>query len=236
MDVAAAAAALPPPRAFTAVGVVADLDGTLIDSEPAYYASYAAVAREAGKEYSWEVHKHLLGRAEVEGARNMIALLQLHGTTPEQLLHARDAHFVDTMAHLVPLEGALELAQSISARGLPAAIATSSSRKYLALKRAANEPLFSCFHHFVCGDDAAVGGHSKPHPAIFIAGAEAIGVPAHQCVAFEDSIAGVASAKAAGMFVVAIPDKRLNMHDLVAAAPDVILPSLRDFNWTCVGL
>ena len=216
---------------FTPAGAVVDLDGTLLDTEPLYFNAYAAVAKHFGHEYTFEkVHRYLLGRAEAEGAANMIKILGIPDVTPHELLEMRDTFLIEEFKHAVCLPGALEAMRALKRGGLALSIATSSSRKYLPVKRSNNEELFDLFESVVCGDDAEVGGKSKPDPAIFLAGAKSINVPPTACIAFEDSIAGVRSAKAAGMFVIAIPDARLEPAELAAAAPDVVIRSFLEFD------
>lgn len=209
-------------------GAVIDLDGTLLDTEPAYYSSYEAVARAHGHEYSFErVHTHLLGRAELEGAAAMVRLLALP-LTPHELLEQRDVHLLPSFSRTRPLPGALDAVRALKAAGLKLAIATSSCRAYLELKRTGNDELFALFDAVVCGDDAGVRGRSKPDPAIFLEGARAIGVPPAACLAIEDSLAGIASAVAAGMRVVAVPDPRLRPAEVAAAGAHVVLASLEE--------
>jgi beta-phosphoglucomutase-like phosphatase (HAD superfamily) len=224
------------PYHFVAEGLVADLDGTLIDTEPLYYSAYARVAAEFGKEYSFDIHQHLLGRAEHEGARNMIKELDLDdSTTAEDILRRRDVYFLQELPTVAPLPGALECMLMLKGR-IPLAIATSSCREYLHLKRCNNEALFKYVDAIVCGDDAEVRGKSKPDPAIFLAGAKAINTRPEACVALEDSLAGMRSAKAAGMFVIAVPDSRLEMSDVIDVAPHLILRSLSELTPALLGL
>lgn len=226
-DAAPPAAAPQPNLALPPLGAVVDLDGTLLNTEPLYFQAYADVARELGHaEYTFDgVHRYLLGRAEHEGAGNFARILGAD-LTPEEVLRRRDVYLLRAFASTRPLPGAVSAMAALRAAGLRMAIATSSRREYLALKATGNDALFSLFDAVVCGDDAAVGGHSKPHPAIFLAGAAAIGVPPERCVAFEDSLAGIASARAAGMRVVAVPDPRLDPGEVAAAGPHVTLSSL----------
>jgi sugar-phosphatase len=74
--------------------------------------------------------------------------------------------------------------------------------------------------NMVTGDLVSTG---KPHPAIYRLGAERLGLPAHQCLAFEDAPAGIESAHAAGMPVIAITTT-FAAHQLnaEAAAPDYL--------------
>jgi pseudouridine-5'-monophosphatase len=221
----AGAGATPP---FVAAGAVIDLDGTLLDTEPIYYTAYAAVAAAHGHAYSFEaVHVHLLGRAEHEGAATLVRLLGLP-LTPQQLLEQRDAHLLPGFARTRPLPGALAAMRALKAAGLRMAIATSSCRAYLELKKIGNEELFSLFDAIVCGDDARVAGRSKSDPTIFLEGARVLGVPPSSCLAVEDSLAGVAAAVAAGMRVVCVPDPRLSAGEVAQCGAHVTLASLSE--------
>lgn len=207
-----------------------DLDGTLLDTEPLYYASYEKVAHGLGKSYTFDVHSHLLGRAELEGAANMIKVLELADITPEEILKRRDVYFLEAVAHAAALPGAINAVRAVKDCGFRVAIATSSKRAYLPLKQDSNPELFSLVDLVVCGDDEAVGGKSKPDPAIFLAAAKQLGVLPSQCVAFEDSLAGIQSALNAHMTVVAVPDPRLPMPDVAALRPHFVLKSLCEFD------
>ena len=234
-------------------GIVFDLDGTLVDAEPLYKTAYNAVASEYGKVYDWQVIQHVIGLPEEIGAAKIIALLELPLTVAE-LFAKRDAHldrlFRET---LQPCAGALALLQHFRVTcGLPVAIATSSHRRHIALKRANNEALFALISNkadgsgapaIVCGDDPRLGpGRGKPHGDIYELAAGDLGVPASACLAFEDSTTGFAAAVAAGMAAYAIPDRQpgdtRTAADLAAAYPGGagILASLESFDPTRHGL
>lgn len=70
----------------------------------------------------------------------------------------------------------------------------------------------------------------KPAPDIYLAAARRIGVKPEQCLAFEDALSGVKSAKAAGMFVVAVPDPRLDRGPFLEAGADLLLGSLSEWD------
>lgn len=236
-----------------------DVDGTLLDTEPLYFECYKLAATRLGHpEYSFDdVHRHILGRAEVrvssdctiplaqlftldrvthqvEGAATVLRILGVTSVTPHDLLELRDTFMLERMPSVPAMPGAAAAVASL--RGLPQAVATSAKREYFEPKTRNHAALFGEFRAVVCGDDAAVGGKSKPDPAIFLAAAEALGVPARECLAFEDSIAGITSAKRAGMFVVAVPDHRLDPAAVAAAGPDLTLRSLEEFTLASVGI
>lgn len=221
--------------ARAAVLLGADVDGTLLDTEPLYFECYKLAAAHLGHpEYSFDIHKHILGRAEVEGATTVLRMLGVATITPHDLLELRDKFMLERMPFVGPMPGAQSAVASLTA--LPQAVATSAKRIYFEPKTRNHSKLFASFSAVVCGDDASVGGKSKPDPAIFLAAAAALGVPPEECLAFEDSLAGIQSAKAAGMFVVAVPDPRLDPAAVAATAPDVTLESLEAFDPACVGV
>ena len=215
-----------PPRFL---GAIFDLDGTLLDTEPLYYHACSTVVIALGAQYSDAIHtSQLLGRAEREGSARLIEHLSLD-LSVDEFLSRRDTILSVEMPRVTPLPGALVMLRRLHKR-LPMSIATSSMRSHLHLKRCNNEDLFALVDTVLCGDDESVKGLSKPHPAIFLAAAASLGIDPARCIAFEDSLAGMRSAKAAGMFVVAVPDPRLAPADVAQCAPDVTVSSLSDLN------
>jgi len=112
-------------------------------------------------------------------------------------------HFQQELAAGIALKaGALEILEHLEIRGLPRAIATSSS---LAAVRQSLGPhgLTERFQALITSD---VQTRSKPHPDPFLKAAEALGVDPADCLALEDSHNGVRAASAAGMMTVMVPD------------------------------
>lgn len=209
-----------------------DLDGTLLDTEPAYYQAYEAVATALGKPYSDAFHvQHLLGRPERLGVAAFLSELGVAGVSVDELLEMRDKHLLDVFPATPALPGALAAVQACKAAGLPCAVATSSLRTYTDLKLRANGELAGLVDAILCIDDALMHGkRGKPEPDIFHAAAAAIGVgDAAGCVVFEDSLAGIQAGKAAGAFVVAVPDPRIPREAVLAAGADLVLSSLAEF-------
>jgi sugar-phosphatase len=99
------------------------------------------------------------------------------------------------------------------------AVASSSKRPLVeaVMDRFALRPLLGAL---VSGDDVT---HPKPAPDIFLLAATKLGVAPKDCAVFEDSVAGATAGRAAGMFVVAVPE-----HDahLFGDVSDVIVPDL----------
>jgi beta-phosphoglucomutase-like phosphatase (HAD superfamily) len=98
--------------------------------------------------------------------------------------------------------GVTELLSFLTERKLPVAVATSSDRDYASLSLRAAQ-LGSYFDKVITGDQVVSG---RPAPDIYIEAAHRLGVAAANCMAIEDSDAGVLSASAAGMITVMVPD------------------------------
>lgn len=226
------------------VGVLWDLDGSLVDTEPVYFRAYAAVAESLGAASPWTDADHaaiLLGRPAPAGATAFLAALRKRGpligdgtpaaATPASVLAARDARTAAAFATCTLMPGAHVAVAACTARGLRQGVATSAARASATLKTSGHPLLHPLLAAGVCSDDAVMAGRpGKPAPDIFLAAASALGLPATRCVAIEDSLAGMRAARAAGCFVIAVPDPRLNPSDVASAGPDVVLPSLEHFS------
>lgn len=123
----------------------------------------------------------------------------------------------------IPLaSGALELLEWLAERRIPAAIATSASRATATLHLSRHR-LAGRFAVVVTRDDVAL---RKPHPAPFAQAAAEMQVHPSQCIAVEDSPAGIASASVAGMKCVLVPGSAAESCRAASVLPD--LPALRE--------
>jgi sugar-phosphatase len=138
---------------------------------------------------------------------------------------ASSAHFHGPdQPPLGPLAGAVELVRLIGAAGVPLALVTSASRRY-AQQNLDELGIRALFSMVVTAEDVTVG---KPDPEGYRAAARGLRVPPAACVVFEDAPAGVAAAKAAGMYCVAVATSH-PPGDLAAA--DQVVPDLTKVTW-----
>jgi len=115
-----------------------------------------------------------------------------------------------------PMRGAVELVERLQSCGVRMAIATSSVRKSFDTKMKHHPRILAAMEVVVTGDDPLVR-HGKPAPDIFLEAARRLSASTCECVAFEDSPHGIAAAREAGMYAVAIPDARLPGNDFSQA-------------------
>ncbi len=212
-----------------------DLDGLLIDSEPFWQ----------------DAETKILGRAGVELSRE--ECLQTTGLRTERVVEywferrpwdtARfplDQVAADINARVIELigergeakPGVHHTVEYLGRRGLQRAVASSSSMEVVntALGRLEIASKFAVVH------SADFEADCKPAPDVYLGAARRLGVPTAQCLALEDSMAGVQAAKAAGMKCVWVPETpwRGNRWREAAAArgaaADVVIDSLLDFD------
>jgi HAD superfamily hydrolase (TIGR01509 family) len=122
----------------------------------------------------------------------------------------------EVVAGVPPREGALELVDALRAAGVPLAVASNSRREFVEHVLAGAGLLNGRFDAVVTADDVA---EPKPAPDLYLAACAALGAAPGRSAALEDSPVGVASALAAGLYVVAVPyfpDTRIDGASLMA--------------------
>ena len=182
------------------LGVLFDMDGLLVDTEPLWFEVESGVMARLGG--SWGPSDqaalvggslnrsldYLLGKATRPASRQTVARWMLEGMVA--LLRTRP----------VPvMPGARELISEVAAAGVPYGLVTSSEGPIM---EAVLDRLEVTFPVTVCGDDVS---HSKPDPEPYLLAAAKVGADPRQCVALEDSPNGVGAAEAAGCVTVAVP-------------------------------
>jgi HAD superfamily hydrolase (TIGR01509 family) len=180
--------------------VLFDLDGTLFDSEQLWTVSLNELAARLGGELSEATRLAMVGTNVADTVvmlhRDLGLPAGIAASTAWLLERTRQLY----LERLPWLPGARELLLSVRAAGLPTALVTSTPRALVEVAVRAIGP--GNLDAVVAGDEVA---HNKPHPEPYLRAAALLGVPPRECLAIEDSPAGVASAEAAGCPVLAVP-------------------------------
>ncbi|MBD8066192.1 HAD family phosphatase [Devosia sp. PTR5] len=182
--------------------VIFDMDGTLLDTEAVFRTIVFEVCEELGFEMTDSVHHSMVGSSH-ERTRQL--LLEAYGVSfPYTLFDQRCRTSMRARSHGgVPVKaGAREFITELRARGIPAAVATSSRNPH-AQHHLSTAGLFDLFDTVVTRDDVV---NPKPHPEPFLTAAQRLGIEPRLCLALEDSHMGVRAAHAAGMQTVMVPD------------------------------
>jgi HAD superfamily hydrolase (TIGR01509 family) len=184
--------------------VLWDMDGTLVDSEKLWdIAMHAFYARHDGV-LSSEVRETTVGGSAENVMRIVYDDLGLD-PHPDAMSESADwlhEYTGELFEQGLPWRpGARELLDKCVAAGVPLALVTNTRRE---LAERALKTIGS--HYFtvtVCGDEVPDG---KPAPAPYLRAAVLLGVAPDECLAIEDSVAGVSSADAAGCAVLVVPN------------------------------
>lgn len=172
--------------------VLWDMDGTLVDTEPAWMGAEAALVEEFGGVWTHEDALQMIGMPLLPAA----TILQAHGVDlPVDVIGERLVASVVAAVgrHLDWQPGALELLGALRDAGVPCALVTMSYREFA--DAVLTQGPAGAFDVVVTGDEVT---HGKPHPEPYLRAAELLGVDVTRCVAIEDSPPGIASALASG--------------------------------------
>jgi HAD superfamily hydrolase (TIGR01509 family) len=201
--------------------VVFDLDGVLIESEEVWDAVREAYVRERGGRYDDEIQRAMMGMSSHEWSRY---LYETAGVPDEpQEINAEVVHrmLAAYREHLPLIDGAVDAVRRLASH-YPLAVASSSNRPLIdtVLEVAGLKDYFKAT---VSSEEVARG---KPAPDVYLEAARRLGVSPERCAAIEDSHSGIRSAKAAGMYVVAIPNPSYPPDAEALAQADVVIRSL----------
>jgi beta-phosphoglucomutase-like phosphatase (HAD superfamily) len=196
-------------------GLVFDMDGLMVDSEPLWFDVQRDFARARGGEWTPALADRCVGRGLVNTLRVMGETFRFDVDVDRDAAAIVDA-FVERVGDLSLKRGCAEIVDALDRRPsrVPRAVASSSARR-LVEATLGRFGMLDRFDAVVCGDSVA---RPKPAPDIFLLAASRLGVPSQGCVVLEDSLAGVEAARAAGMRVVAVPERDDERFALLADA------------------
>ncbi len=209
-------------------GVIFDMDGVIIDSEPLTIASYLEAFRDFGVELT---RQEYISRVVVTGTPVRRLFAENGGDLAKwKQLFARKTEIyskmVENQLHLRP--GARELLEDLKIHKVPTALATSASKATVEIvfKRFDISPYFDAV---VTLDDVV---NQKPSPEAFLKAAAALKLDPQNCIVIEDAPKGINAAKSAGMKCIAVPTELTCGEDLAQA--DFCAESLAQLNTSVI--
>jgi HAD superfamily hydrolase (TIGR01509 family) len=201
--------------------VIFDLDGVLVDSEERWVRAKEALVREAGGHWKPKASHAMLGMSSPEWSRYLHEELGVP-LSPEEINAAVLARMLEDYRRDLPLiEGARDAVRRLGARW-PLGLASSSNREVIDVVLEA-AGLADAFAVTVSSEEVARG---KPAPDVYLEAASRLRVAPGDSAAVEDSTNGLLAARAAGMAVVAIPNRAFPPREEALAAADVVLDSI----------
>lgn len=205
--------------------VVFDLDGLLVESEEYWEQARREFVARYGREWGDDDQHAVMGANTRQWARYMrdrFAIPLSEEEIAAEVIGRMQSLYHD---HLPLLPGAIPTVRALAA-AYPLAVASSSPP---VLIRFVLEEMgvAECFRVITSSDEVA---HGKPEPDVYLLACERLGVAPERAVAFEDSTAGIAAALAAGLRVIAVPNRNYPPDPAVLRRVDLTLPSLEGFD------
>jgi len=200
---------------------VFDLDGVLIDSELVWDRARREVVEQAGGRWREGATEAMMGMSSPEWSRFMREQLSVPLPAAEIDDRVIARLLADYAAELPLMPGASAAVRRLAAVW-PLGLASSSNRAVIDAVLA-DAGLMGCFRVTVSGEEVARG---KPAPDVYMLAAAALEVEPSQAVAVEDSSTGLRAAAAAGMVVIAVPNRRFPPDADALALADEVIASL----------
>ena len=213
-----------------AEAVVFDLDGVLVDSEHVWDEVREELARERGGRWHDGAQADMMGMSSVEWSRYMHEVIGLPESPAEisaEVVRRMQARYAE---RLPLIDGAIDAVRRL-AGSFRLALASSSNRELIdtVLDRVG---LHDVFEVTVSSEEVPSG---KPAPDVFLEAARRLALPPERCAAIEDSANGIRAAHAAGMRVIAIPNRRYPPPPDALSIADATLGSIEELDAAVVG-
>lgn len=185
--------------------VIFDMDGLLTDSETRWRQAELEVAADIGLTMTVDDLKETTGVRMVEVAQIWYQKWPWEGPSPSEVAERVVDRVIELGETAVCLPGVEQTLDLVEQSGLRVALCSSSDKRLIdaTLDQLGLTQRFEIVH------SAEQDEFGKPHPMPYLKTAEALGVDPATCLAFEDSLNGCISARAASMRVVAVPDREM---------------------------
>jgi HAD superfamily hydrolase (TIGR01509 family) len=203
-------------------GLIFDFDGLILDTELPDFESWQEMFIEHGAALPHAEWAPLIGTVSSFDIYDYLEQQAGRPINREDVRERRRARYHELVLNQAILPGVEECIREAKARGMKVGLASASSGDWapMHLER------LGLHVHFDTVKTAEDVERVKPDPALYVAALDALGLDASEAIALEDSPNGIAAAKAAGLFCVAIPNAMT--RDLDVSAADLRLTSLAE--------
>lgn len=203
-------------------GVIFDLDGVLTDTSEYHYQAWQRLAEEESIPFNRQINEALRGISRRASLMLIIGDREYSDIQIQEMMERKNDYYLELIENITPdnlLPGALSLLDNLREAGLKIALGSASKNARILIEELGISDKL----------DAIADGYSvhkaKPAPDLFLFAAQQLGLPPQECVVFEDAVAGIDAALAAGMWAVGMgpPERVGNAH--------IVLPSLAGMTW-----
>lgn len=202
-----------------------DLDGVIVDTVPAHFVAWKAMADELNIPFTEVDNEQLKGVSRTESMKRILAMggMTKSNIEIEEMTTKKNHIYVEIISKMTPddiLPGVVEFLDLLDANNIAFALGSSSKNAPVILEAV------GLAHRFPVSVDGNQIAHSKPHPEVFLLGADRLGLSPSECVVFEDAISGVQAAKRGNFKCVGVGDST------VLSEADVVIPDMKNIDLT----
>lgn len=211
-------------------GYIFDLDGVIVDTAKYHYNSWRKLANSLGFDITEEQNENLKGVSRKESLEYILSLgnLQFTDSKKAEMAELKNTWYVESISNMDKSEllpGSEELIKEIKQQGLKLSLGSASKNSKRILTAT---DLIDYFDAIIDGTKTT---ESKPHPQVFLMGAEALDLSPEECIVFEDSINGIKAANKGGFTSIGVGDANiLNEADyVIPSLENVTIDSLNNY-------
>lgn len=202
-----------------------DLDGVIVDTVPAHFVAWKAMADELNIPFTEVDNEQLKGVSRTESMKRILAMggMTKSNIEIEEMTTKKNHIYVEIISKMTPddiLPGVVEFLDLLDANNIAIALGSSSKNAPVILEAV------GLAHRFPVSVDGNQIAHSKPHPEVFLLGADRLGLSPLECVVFEDAISGVQAAKRGNFKCVGVGDST------VLSEANVVIPDMKNIDLT----
>ncbi|WP_148783192.1 beta-phosphoglucomutase [Aquimarina intermedia] len=189
-------------------GFIFDLDGVIVDTAKYHYLAWKNLAEELGISFSEIQNEQLKGVSRIRSLEKILEWgnLEIPQDKFDKLLVEKNEEYlsyINNMNQNEILPDAVRVLEYLKTQNCGIALGSASKNARIILDKV---NLREHFETIIDGTDVT---KAKPDPEVFIKGAERLNIAPEHCVVFEDSVAGIQAANAAGMVSIGIGDSAI---------------------------
>jgi beta-phosphoglucomutase len=200
-----------------------DLDGVIVDTAKYHFLAWKRLADKLGIVFTEKDNERLKGVSRMDSLEIILEIGKKKFSSSQKIEYAalKNKWYVEYIEKMTPAEilpGCLDFLHELRKAKIKIAVGSASKNTPMILERVGIKGLFD-----VVADGNNVS-KAKPDPEVFLKAAGMLGIEPHQCIVFEDAIAGVQAAINAGMLAVGIglPEVLTEAH--------LVIPGLNEMN------
>ncbi len=202
-------------------GVIFDMDGVIIDSEPLHFKIERELLEEIGGKITTEEHKKFVGTTDYYMWSTFKKQFNIK-LSVEEIISIKKKRFIENIDKIKPVDNIFDLIKALHKENYILGLASSNNKKVVNLIIEKFQ-LDRYLNISISGEEVSKG---KPDPEIFLTTAKYMNLKPENCLVIEDAETGVIAAKTANMKCIGFQNKNSGEQDLTKA--DLIIDNFKN--------